>query len=29
MSDSLFPVPEEWKKRAHMTAAQYRAAYAE
>jgi acetyl-CoA synthetase len=29
MSDSLFPVPEEWKKRAHMTAAQYQAAYAE
>src|SRR5882757_10064250 len=29
MSDSVFPVPEEWKKRAHMTAAQYDAAYAE
>jgi acetyl-CoA synthetase len=29
MSDSLYPVPEEWKKRAHMTAAQYEAAYAE
>ena len=29
MSDSLFPVPEEWKKRAFMTAAQYEAAYAE
>src|SRR5665213_1850808 len=29
MSDSLFPVPEEWKKRALMTAAQYEAAYAE
>ncbi len=29
MSDSLIPVPEDWKKRAHMTAAQYAAAYAE
>src|ERR1700754_2785574 len=29
MSDSLFPVPEEWKKRALMTQAQYEAAYAE
>jgi acetyl-CoA synthetase len=29
MSESVFPVPEEWKKRAHMTAAQYEAAYAE
>jgi acetyl-CoA synthetase len=29
MSDNLFPVPEEWKKRAHMTAGQYAAAYAE
>ncbi len=29
MSDSLFPVPQEWKKRAFMTAAQYEAAYAE
>jgi len=29
MSESVFPVPEEWKKRAHMTAAQYDAAYAE
>ncbi len=29
MSDSLFVVPEEWKKRALMTAAQYDAAYAE
>ncbi|HYS44843.1 MAG TPA: acetate--CoA ligase, partial [Rhizomicrobium sp.] len=29
MSDSLFPVPEEWKKRAHLTTAQYEAAYAE
>ena len=28
MSDSLFPVPEEWKKRALMTKAQYEAAYA-
>jgi acetyl-CoA synthetase len=28
MSDSLFPVPEEWKKRALMTQAQYEAAYA-
>jgi len=27
MSDSLFPVPEEWKKRALMTKAQYEAAY--
>ena len=29
MSDSLFAVPEEWKKRALMTAAQYEAAYAQ
>ncbi|HEU0096290.1 MAG TPA: AMP-binding protein, partial [Rhizomicrobium sp.] len=29
MSESLIPVPEAWKKRAHMTAAQYDAAYAE
>jgi len=29
MSESLFPVPEEWKKRAFMTKAQYDAAYAE
>ncbi len=29
MSDSLIPVPEAWKKRAHMTAAQYEAAYAQ
>ena len=29
MSESLIPVPEEWKKRAFMTAAQYDAAYAE
>ncbi len=29
MSDSLIPVPAEWKKRAHMTAAQYDAACAE
>src|SRR5579863_10551216 len=29
MSDSLFPVPEEWKNRALMTAAQYEAAYAQ
>jgi acetyl-CoA synthetase len=29
MSDPLFPVPEEWKKRAFMTGAQYEAAYAE
>jgi acetyl-CoA synthetase len=28
MSDSLIPVPEEWKKRAFMTKAQYEAAYA-
>src|SRR5471032_2604165 len=28
MSDNLFPVPEEWKKRALMTQAQYEAAYA-
>jgi acetyl-CoA synthetase len=28
MSDSLFPVPEDWKKRAFMTKAQYEAAYA-
>ena len=29
MSDSLVPVPEEWKSRAFMTAAQYEAAYAQ
>ncbi|HEX4027885.1 MAG TPA: acetate--CoA ligase [Rhizomicrobium sp.] len=29
MSDQLFPVPEEWKKRAFMTGAEYEAAYAE
>jgi acetyl-CoA synthetase len=29
MSESLIPVPEPWKKRAFMTAAQYDAAYAE
>jgi acetyl-CoA synthetase len=29
MSESLIPVPEAWKTRAHMTAAQYAAAYAE
>jgi acetyl-CoA synthetase len=29
MSDRLFPVPEEWKRRALMTADQYQAAYAE
>jgi acetyl-CoA synthetase len=29
MSESLFPVPEEWKKRALMTAARYEAAYAQ
>ncbi len=29
MSESLIPVPEEWKRRAFMTAAQYEAAYAE
>ena len=29
MSDSLIPVPDAWKKRAHMTAAGYEAAYAE
>jgi acetyl-CoA synthetase len=29
MSDSLIPVPEAWKKRAFMNAAQYDAAYAE
>jgi acetyl-CoA synthetase len=29
MSESLVPVPEAWKKRAHMTAAQYEAAYAD
>ncbi|MFO1247763.1 MAG: acetate--CoA ligase [Alphaproteobacteria bacterium] len=28
MSDTVFPVPEEWKKRALMTKAQYEAAYA-
>jgi len=28
MSESLIPVPEEWKKRAFMTRAQYEAAYA-
>jgi len=29
MSENLIPVPEEWKKRAFMTRAQYEAAYAE
>ena len=29
MSESLIPVPEEWKKRAFMNKAQYEAAYAE
>ena len=29
MSDAVIAVPEEWKKRAFMTAAQYQAAYAE
>ena len=29
MSESLIPVPEEWKTRAFMTKAQYEAAYAE
>ncbi|HKU65124.1 MAG TPA: acetate--CoA ligase [Rhizomicrobium sp.] len=29
MSDSLIPVPEDWKKRAFMTRAQYETAYAE
>ena len=29
MSENLIPVPEEWKKRAFMTKAQYEAAYAE
>ncbi len=29
MSEAVIPVPEEWKQRAHMTAAQYAAAYAE
>jgi acetyl-CoA synthetase len=29
MSESLIPVPEEWKKRTFMTCAQYDAAYAE
>src|SRR5579871_1922664 len=29
MSDQLFPVPAEWKKRTFMTMAQYEAAYAE
>src|SRR6195256_3253808 len=29
MSESLIPVAEEWKKRAFMTEAQYRAAYEE
>jgi acetyl-CoA synthetase len=29
MSESLIPVPDAWKKRAFMTAAQYEAAYAE
>jgi acetyl-CoA synthetase len=29
MSDQLFPAPEEWKKRAFMTRAQYEQAYAE
>ena len=29
MTDSLFPVPAEWKTRAFMNKAQYEAAYAE
>jgi acetyl-CoA synthetase len=29
MSENLFPVPAEWRARAHMNAAQYEAAYAE
>src|ERR1700709_2853861 len=29
MSDAVIPVPEAWKKRAFMTAAQYADAYAE
>jgi acetyl-CoA synthetase len=29
MSDTVFPVPKSWLERAYMTAAQYRAAYAE
>ena len=29
MSETLIPVPEDWKKRAHMTRDQYEAAYAE
>jgi acetyl-CoA synthetase len=29
MSDTIIPVPEEWKKRALMTTAQYEAAYAQ
>jgi acetyl-CoA synthetase len=29
MSDSVFPVPSEWKKRAFMSKSQYEAAYAE
>jgi acetyl-CoA synthetase len=29
MTDSLFPVPAEWKSRAYMNKAQYEAAYAE
>ena len=29
MSDTVFSVPQEWKDRAYMTAAQYEAAYAE
>ena len=29
MSDTVFAVPQEWKDRAHMTAAQYEAAYAD
>ena len=27
MSESLIPVPEEWRSKAYMTAAQYEAAY--
>ncbi len=29
MSDTLFPVPDEWKKRTHLTANDYRAKYEE
>src|SRR3954471_11633183 len=29
MSETLFPVPEEWKKRAHMTRGQYEGTYAD